>query len=162
YGTGLFVGSNLVMLAAAAGFAALLASMPTLRLILVALSTAYLLWLAFRIAFAGSRIAFIEAAKAPGLAGGVALQIFNPKAYAVGAFVFSNFPILPNAPIGEIAVKLAVLNAIWIPVHVGWLMAGVKLGQLDLAPESQRLVNYTMALAMLLVVGLALASSFRG
>ncbi|MEL6505383.1 MAG: LysE family transporter [Pseudomonadota bacterium] len=159
YGIGLFFGSNMVMLAAATGLAALFLANDKLRLVFTVLSTAYLIYLALRIALAGSKIAFIESAAPPGFWGGIALQVINPKAYAVGTFVFSNFPILPGNLVGEILLKFVVLNAIWIPIHILWLMAGVSVNELNLPARTQRLINIGMACAMLLVVGLAIWST---
>lgn len=159
YGIGLFVGSNLVMLAAATGLAALFLADERLRLVFTVLSAGYLLYLAAKIAFAGSEIAFIKASQPPGFVGGVALQIINPKAYAVGTFVFSNFPFWPQSIVVEIVLKFIILNAIWIPIHIIWLAAGVTLNRMDLAKSTQRAINVAMATAMLVVVGLAIYSS---
>ncbi|MGI9357596.1 MAG: LysE family translocator [Rhizobiaceae bacterium] len=160
YGTGLFVGSNAVMAAAAAGLAALFLANENLRLVFTVVSTAYLLYLAAKIAFAGSRIAFIESTKPPGLWGGIALQAVNPKAYAVGTFVFSNFPIWPSSFGIEVLLKFILLNAVWIPIHIAWLSAGITVNQLDLARNTQIAINVGMALAMLIVVGLATWTAF--
>ena len=158
---GLFFGSNLVLLAVVTGLAALVLADNRIRLVLFAASTAYLLYLAARIAFAGARIAFIERSTAPGVRGGVLLQIINPKAYAVGAAVFSGFNFMPqNIPL-EVALKFLILNAIWLPIHFGWLWAGITLRKMALAPRTQRMVNMAMAAAMVLVVGLAVWSQLR-
>ena len=85
YVLGLFIGTNLVALAVITGVAAVILSVPVLRWVLMGASTAYLLYLAARIAFAGSQIAFIEARRPPAVLAGVALQAINPKAYAVNA-----------------------------------------------------------------------------
>ena len=161
YGTGLFVGSNLVMLAAATGLAAAFLARPELRLIFAALSSGYLLYLASRVALAGSKIGFIEASKPPGFWGAIVLQIFNPKAYAVGTVVFSNFPFWPQSLTVEIILKFIILNAVWIPIHIIWMWAGVSLRRLDLAPGTQRIINFAMAGALVIVVVLALITTFR-
>ena len=162
YGTGLFFGSNLVLIAAASGLAALFLADDRIRLIFTILSTAYLLYMAAKIAFAGSKIAFIQATKPPGLWGGIALQVINPKAYVVGTFVFSNFSIWPQNLTFEVLIKLIILNAIWIPIHILWLAAGVTLNRLALEQRTQRIINFAMAAAMLLVVGIAMWSTFYG
>ncbi len=159
YGIGLFFGSNTVMLAAATGLAALFLADERMRLVFTVLSTGYLCYLAAKIAFAGSKIAFIESTKPPGLWGGIALQVINPKAYVVGTFVFSNFPIWPESLTTEIILKCVILNAIWIPIHVLWLAAGVTVNRLALPQKTQRLINVAMACAMLLVVGIAMATT---
>jgi threonine/homoserine/homoserine lactone efflux protein len=162
YGAGLFVGSNGVLLAAASGLAAIFLTDGRIRLVFTVLSTGYLLFVAAKIAFAGSRISFISASRPPGFWGGIALQIINPKAYVVGAFVFSNFPIWPQSIVVEITIKLIIVNAIWIPIHALWLSAGVTINRLDLSDRTQRIINVSMASAMLLVVGIALWTTFYG
>ena len=66
---GLFIGTNLVALAVVSGLAAIVFSVPYIRNILLLASAGYLLYLAFRIATAGSQIRFIESARPPGLMG---------------------------------------------------------------------------------------------
>ena len=158
YLVGLCLGSNLVTVAVISGLAALILADARLRVALLLASTGYLLYLAFRIATAGARIAFIEARREPGIVDGLALQAINPKAYAVNTTLFSGFAILPEATLAEALIKLVILNAIWVPVHVAWLGAGIWLRRLDLAQRTQRAINIAMAAAMLAVVALALAS----
>ncbi|XDA97267.1 LysE family translocator [Sulfitobacter sp. LCG007] len=161
YVLGLFLGTNLVMLAVISGLAAVILSIPWLRSVLMFASVAYLLYLAARIAFAGARIAFIEARTPPGIVGGLALQAINPKAYAVNTSLFTGFGFAPDNIAFEIAAKVLILNAIWVPVHLCWLWAGVALHRLDLAQRTQRAINIAMALAMLGVVALAIWSAAR-
>ena len=78
YLIGLFLGTNLVLAAVITGLAAIVLSVPAIRTVLMIASVAYLLYLAARIALAGSRIAFIEAKTAPGVGAGVLLQVVNP------------------------------------------------------------------------------------
>ena len=158
YVLGLFIGNNLVILAVISGLAALILGNPLVRTILFALSTAYLLYLAARIAFTGSNLAFAPAQTEPGVVNGILLQPINPKAYAVNTALFSGFAIMPDALVAEAIWKLLIVNAIWIPIHIVWVWFGVRLKQLDLAPHRQRRINYAMAASMLLVVGLAIAS----
>jgi threonine/homoserine/homoserine lactone efflux protein len=155
YVGGLFVGTNLVALAVVSGLAAALLAVPLLYGALFYASVGYLLYLAARIALAGSRIAFIEARRAPGFAAGVALQAINPKAYAVNTALFSGFAFWPESLATEIALKFLILNIIWVPVHLAWLAAGVTLRRLDLAPRAQSAINIAMAASMLAVVALA-------
>nr|WP_245398736.1 LysE family transporter [Oceaniglobus trochenteri] len=158
---GLWFGHNLVSALVISGLAAVLLADPLLRAVLAVLSIGYLCYLAFRIAFAGARIAFVTRARAPGLAGGVALQAINPKAYAVNTALFSGFAFLPEDPAGEIALKVMIMNAIWVVMHGAWLWAGIALNRLDLAPRTQRIINLAMAGTMLLVVALAIGAQMR-
>ncbi len=162
YLTGLFIGSNLVSIAVVSGLAAMLLADPRIRLVLFALSFGYLSYLALRIALAGSRIAFIERAKSPGVKGGILLQIINPKAYAVSTALFTGFGFLPGSYGAEVAVKFVILNLIWVPIHFFWLWAGISLHRLDLSDRTHRAINFIMASSMMVVVLLALATQFAG
>ncbi len=162
YVLGLFIGTNMVALAVVSGIAAMVLADTRIRLVLMAASTAYLLYLALRIAMAGSRIAFIEARVAPGVWNGIALQAINPKAYAVNTALFSGFSFMPGDLSAETALKFAILNAIWIPIHFLWLGLGIGLGRLDLSPRAHRAINIAMSASMLAVVALALGGLMSG
>jgi threonine/homoserine/homoserine lactone efflux protein len=158
YVAGLFAGSNLVAMLVISGVAATALALPWLRTTLLIASLGYLLWLAWRIASAGAQIGFIEARTPLGFWNGLALQPINPKAYVVNTTLFTGFSFMPDALWLETAIKLLIMNLIWIPLHLGWLGAGISLRRLDLGPQAQRCVNIAMALSMLVAVGLALWS----
>ncbi|NRG19116.1 LysE family transporter [Rhizobiales bacterium] len=162
YITGLFTGTNMVAFAVISGLAAIVLANPVIRTILLVASVAYLLYLAARIAFAGSRIAFIEAKTAPGVMAGILLQFINPKAYAVNTTLFTGFAFYPESLLVETVSKLIILNLIWIPIHLAWLYAGIALKRLEIAAHHQFRINVIMALSMLGVVALALFSGFGG
>ena len=83
------------------------------------------------------------------------LQAINPKAYAVNTAFFSGFAFMPDNLAMELAVKFAVMNALWVCIHFLWLWAGVTLHRLDLPKRTQFAINVAMALSMLAVVALA-------
>lgn len=155
---GLCLGNFLVGLAVILGLKAVLFSVPYLPEILLVLSLAYLSYLAFKIAFSGSEIAFIKAKRVPGFIDALILQTINPKAYAVNATFFTTFNFWPDHFSQMILVKILIVNLIWIPVHFGWLYAGATLRKLDLPPIMKRAINVFMALSMVLVVLLAITS----
>ncbi|WP_300032630.1 LysE family transporter [uncultured Roseobacter sp.] len=155
YVTGLFIGTNLVCLAIVSGLTAVLFADERLRTLLFFASIAYLAWLAFRIAFAGSKLAFIERSKPPGIAGGIMLQAINPKAYAVNTALFTGFGFWPSSLATEIFLKFLIVNAIWIPIHFAWLWLGISLQRMNLPHHIQRAINMAMAASMMLVVLLA-------
>jgi threonine/homoserine/homoserine lactone efflux protein len=130
--------------------------------VLLLASTGYLLYLAAKIAFAGATIQFTQATRPPGVMSGFLLQPINPKAYVVNTALFSGFALYPEAYWLEVGVKLVLLNAIWFPIHLAWLWAGVALERLKLASRLQRRINLAMAAAMLAVVALAVWSTLRG
>lgn len=106
-------------------------------------------------------MAFIEWARPHGVGGGLLLQILDPKAYAVNTALFTGFAFLPDSYALEVAIKFLIMNAIWIPVHFLWLMAGVTLHRLDLSERSHSLINIVMALSMLAVVAIAVIAQLR-
>lgn len=158
YVGGLFIGTNLVAVAVITGVATVVLASPVIRTVLLILSAMYLLYLASKVAFSGSKIAFIKAERAPGIRDALLLQALNPKAYVVNTTMIAGFPLGFESYWSEIAVKLLIMNAIWVPLHFLWLWFGVALRRLDLAPQTQRKINYAMAGAMVLVVMMALLS----
>lgn len=155
YMSGLCLGTNLVAGMVVAGYAALLLATPYIRTALMALSFGYLFWLALKIAFAGRKLAFIQADRPPGLVGGVTLQIINPKAYVVNTALFTGFAFANSSLLAETAWKFLILNAIWIVIHLLWLYAGISLNRFNLSERAQFAINSGMALAMVGVVVLA-------
>jgi threonine/homoserine/homoserine lactone efflux protein len=160
YLAGLFIGTNIVCLAVISGLAAIVLADPIVRTILLAVSAAYLAYLAVRIAFAGAKIAFISMST-PGLMAGLTLQFINPKAYAVNTTLFSGFAFYPESLFIETGLKLLIANVIWLLLHCLWLYAGVKINRLELAPRTQRAINFGMAACLLAVVILSVWSLLR-
>ena len=152
---GLWFGNLIVTLVVISGIWTLLLTIPGLRLVLGIASLCYLGYLALRIASAGSQLHFTSVASAPGFGAGTLLQFINPKSYAVNTFLFSNFAFLPSSWSLEVAIKLLIINAIWIPIHFTWLQVGILLHRLELAPARQRVVNFAMAASLMLVVLIA-------
>lgn len=155
YVMGLWMGTNLVALAVVTGLAAAMLADPRLRVLLYGASILYLVYIAARIALAGSQIAFISRASPPGLMGGIALQAINPKAYVFNTSLFSGFAFWESAPLAEMAAKFVIINLIWLPIHFLWLWVGIRVNALNLPPRTQRAINMTMAGLMLAVVALA-------
>lgn len=155
YIVGLFLGTNLVALAVITGVAGLLIAHEGARLVLMIASTLYLLYLALRIATAGSNIAFIKRQSAPSVIDGIMLQIINPKAYVVNTAVFTGFQLGGLSYTSEMLTKVVLVNAIWIPIHLLWLAVGISIKNLELSPLWRRSINIAMALALLGVVALA-------
>lgn len=157
YVAGIVLGAQTVMIIVASGLWAMVATVPYVRETLVIASASYLLYLALKIAVSGSNIAFIEG-QSPTFFDGYVLSLINPKAYAVGTVLFSGFPFWPDNIMVENGFKLAIQLAIAIPIHLIWLYAGAALKSLALSAGLTRAINYAMALAMVAVVVMAVAS----
>ncbi|NKB76180.1 MAG: LysE family translocator [Gammaproteobacteria bacterium] len=158
YVVGLFLGNNLVAIIVVSGLATILFTIPYARTVLLALSVCYLVYLAAKIALAGSKISFISATKKPGIRAGIFLQIINPKAYVVNTTLFTGFIFFPQSLITETLIKFLILNLVWVPIHLLWLWIGSKIQEMNLPAKAQFRVNLIMAIAMLSVVGLAIFS----
>lgn len=156
YVFGLFLGTNIVALAVVTGLAGLVLAQPGLRTLLMYASAMYLLYLAAKIAFAGSSIAFIKSVKAPGIVDAILLQAINPKAYVVNTTLFTGFKFANSSLLNETLWKFLLINLIWIPIHLLWLGVGIGLKQLNLPTIWQRTINILMACSLLAVVILAI------
>lgn len=158
YVLGLAIGNNLVALAVITGLAAVMLANPIIRTLLLFASTGFLIYLAIRIAFSGSKIGFISTKNEPGFKEGILLQLINPKAYAVNTFLFSGFPLFDESYFIEAGLKLLIYNIIWFPIHLLWVWFGVSIRKLDLPAQTQRLINFIMAGLLIIVASLALWS----
>src|SRR5210317_948844 len=154
---GLFLGTNLVCFAVISGLATAVLADSIIRTMLMIKSVGYLVYLSLSIALAGSKIAFIQITK-PGVISGLALQFINPKAYAVNTTLFSGFAFYPDNLVAETALKLIIVNLIWIFLHLVWLYGGVKVNRLELSRRTQKTINFFMAICLLAVAILSVWS----
>lgn len=144
YTAGATLGTVAVLLAVAAGLTAMLAAWPALTPVLGLVAAAYILYLAWCIATAPPLGAAAADAPVPSFGGGFLLGAANPKAYlAIGA-VFAGAATLSPA------LRLAVLAAMIVLIHVAWMLAGGLLAGLFRAPRAARIMNVTFAALLVL------------
>jgi threonine/homoserine/homoserine lactone efflux protein len=154
YLVGIVVGTALVLVAVATGITAALLAAPAIGSVLIAVSAAYILWLAYHVATAPPLAAQATVSEAPSLAGGVLLGVANPKAWIAIAAVFASAHLTGSAAT-DAAAKVVVLTAMIVVINPTWLVAGASLAPLLRDPRRSRIVN--VALAVALVVATALA-----
>ncbi len=140
YLIGIIVGTTIVLVAVASGITVTLLAVPGLRLVLVAISAAYILWLAYHIATAPPLAARLAAPKAPSLAGGILLGVANPKAWAAIAAVFASTHLADSATADAVA-KIALLTVMIVLICVTWLIAGASFAPLLRNPVQARVIN---------------------
>ena len=153
YLAGIVLGTGIVLLAVASGITVTLLAVPELRLVLLGASVAYILWLAYRIATApplGAR-----SATPPTLAGGTVFGITNPKAWIAIAAVFASARLADRAAL-DAAAKVALLGLMIVLINTIWLLAGASLTRLLRQPRRARLVNVTLAVALVGASALAI------
>jgi threonine/homoserine/homoserine lactone efflux protein len=161
YVIGVYIGANLITLIVFSGLSTLLLEFPGLRSTLFILSLVYFTYLAARIALAGSELGIVKQSP-PGCWAGVMLQLVNPKAYMTISALYLGFPIFSNTPVSEAFIKIIIANIIWIPGHLLWLYAGVRVNRLNLSERTTRLLNISLAATMLIIVFVSAILSIFG
>ena len=155
YFLGLLIGANIAAILVVSGLTSLILANPNFRFIMSVISIIFLLIVAFRIAFAGTRIAFSEVVNPPNILDAITLQLVNPKVYTVHMALFSGFAYLPEDLFFETLTKFVIINLISAPIHLIWLFAGLSLNKINLSTRSQIILNIVMSISMLSAVGLA-------
>ncbi|WP_062210915.1 LysE family translocator [Aureimonas sp. AU12] len=145
---GIELGFGMLLLAVGVGLGALVHAVPGLQLAMKVASAAYLLWLAWKIAFskaaggaasAGERpITFLQAAL---------FQWVNPKAWAM-ALVAMGAYVSAEAPTLSILAVTAAFLAVGIPTATLWTGFGIGLRQFLSDPRRLRIFNVAMGLAL--------------
>jgi threonine/homoserine/homoserine lactone efflux protein len=154
YLVGVVAGTAVVLVAVATGITATLLAVPALRSVLVGISVAYILWLAYRIATASGLGAETASACAPSVAGGALVGIANPKAWVAIAAVFASAR-LAGTPTSDAAAKVALLSVVIVLIMAAWLVAGASLAPVLRDPGRARIVNTALAAALLGATALA-------
>ena len=155
YFFGLLVGANIAAILVVSGLISLILANPNFRFIMSVISIIFLLIVAFRIAFAGTRVAFTEVVNPPNILDAITLQLVNPKVYTVHMALFSGFAYFPGDLFLETLTKFVIINLISAPIHLIWLFAGLSLHKINLSTRSQIILNIVMSISMLSAVGLA-------
>ena len=151
----IIVGTTIVLVAVATGITAMLLAVPALRAVLIVISAAYILWLAYHVATAPPLAAQPAASDAPSLAGGLLLGVANPKAWVAIAAVFASARLADTATRDAVA-KIAVLSVMIVLINAGWLTAGASLAPLLRDPRRARIVNAVLAATLVGATALAL------
>ena len=128
YLVGIIVGTTIVLAAVAIGVTATLLVVPGIRAVLIVISAAYILWLAYHVATAPPLAAQTAATDAPSLVGGTLLGVSNPKAWVAIAAVFASTHLADTATT-DAAAKIVVLTVMIIQICATWLIAGASLAR---------------------------------
>jgi threonine/homoserine/homoserine lactone efflux protein len=144
---GIIVGTTLVLVAVATGITGVLLALPTIGSVLIWISVAYILWLAYHIATAPPLSKLTGASNAFSLMGGAILGIANPKGWVAIAAVFASVH-LADSPTADAAAKIVVLTVMIIVICAAWLVAGRPIAPLLRDPRRARLVNVALAVGL--------------
>jgi threonine/homoserine/homoserine lactone efflux protein len=151
---GIIVGTMIVLAAVASGITAALLAVPAIGSVLIWISAAYILWLAYHIATAPPLSEPTAPANALSFAGGTVLGVANPKAWVAIAAVFASAHLADTATTDATA-KIGVLTAMIVMICATWLVAGMSIAPLLREPRRARLVNVVLAAAVVGATALA-------
>jgi threonine/homoserine/homoserine lactone efflux protein len=148
---GVSLGFGFMILAVGMGLAALFAQFPVLHTVLKVVGTAYMLWLAYKIATSRSHIegkngapmTFVQAC---------AFQWVNPKAWMMALSALSTYPVASQPYVLQVGSVMVVFVALNYPCCGLWLGMGTVLKKYLDQPAYLKRFNYLMA--ALLVVSL--------
>jgi threonine/homoserine/homoserine lactone efflux protein len=155
YLIGVIVGTTVVLVAVATGITAALLALPAIGSVLLGISAAYILWLAYHIATAPPLSSRTAARDAPSFAGGALLGVTNPKGWVAIAAVFTSAHLADDAAT-DAAAKIVVLTAMLIVTLTTWLVAGRSLAPVLREPRRARLVNAALAVGLVGATALAM------
>jgi threonine/homoserine/homoserine lactone efflux protein len=156
YLAGIIAGTVAVLGAVATGITAVLLGVPGLRPVLIGVSAAYILWLAYHLATATPQSAQTQDADAPSLAGGALLGLANPKAWVAITAVFASAR-LAHAASADAVAKALVLTGMIVLINTGWLVVGASFAPLLRHPRRARIVNCILAGVLVAATAFAIA-----
>ncbi len=147
YLAGIILGTCLVLVAVATGLTAVLLSAPGVRPVLLAVSVAYLLWLAYHLARAPAQTEQAPDRTPSTIGGGLLLGVANPKAWVAIAAVFAGSRRADHGA-GQAALATLVLAVLVVLINSAWLGAGASLAPLLRDPRRARIVNVSLAILL--------------
>ena len=151
---GTAIGLGAMALGAAAGLAALIASVPALGVAMKLLGSVYLLVLAWRIGHAGD----LERGVVPSplsVGRAAAFQLVNPKAWIFALGAVTTFRPTELGPLAGSLIVAAVMVAVILPVATAWAAAGGTLSRLLTSGRGRRFGAPLMGILVAATVALA-------
>lgn len=146
---GVSAGMGSMMFLAACGLGSLVLAYPQWLLAARIAGSAFLLWLAWKIASAPPAHAEMPATQPVGFIGAAALQWINPKAWMVSIGAVATYL---QADAGDALRQSAIFALLFIaaalPSGLVWLVFGVSAQRLLREPRHQRIFNIAMGLAL--------------
>jgi threonine/homoserine/homoserine lactone efflux protein len=147
------IGVGALVALAAAGVAAVLSTIPGSGIVLKTIGTAYLVYLAYRVAGSGAP-GEGQAARPLTLQQGIVFQFLNPKAYLFALAAVSTYrPGGLQVVLGS-ALVVVVIMLVVLPSATIWAAGGRLLAPLFASPARHRAL--TVFLALLLAATIAL------
>lgn len=153
---GISIGFVLLAITTGAGLAQAFETFPALRNTLKVLGTAYMLWLAWKIAHAAPPGATTATGRPFGFLQAAAFQWVNPKAWAMAITAVTVYT--PDDRLASVVLVASLFGLINLPSVGTWTVLGLHLRKLLSSPA--RLRGFNIAMALLLVASLWPVLSF--
>lgn len=153
---GLQLGLALAFGATAVGLLTLLEAVPFAMRAMMIASAAYLVFLAYQIASAPIGLVPRSAQARSSLVSGFVLGIANPKAYIAFASLLASQTLVEQDRHADALLKWVICVVVAIVVDIVWLYVGVRLRRAALQPQTERVLNITLAATIVLATILAL------
>jgi len=147
---GLQLGLAIAFGATAVGLLTLLEAVPRAMNAMMFASAGYLIYLACQIATAPVGSALQRTPARSSVVSGIVLGIANPKAYVAFASLLASQTLVEHNRHVDAILKWAICVIVAIVVDIIWLYVGVRLKQASLRPQTERILNFTLAATILL------------
>jgi len=145
---GIAVGLASLAAASAAGLAGLLLAAPSLQTAMRVAGSAYLLWLAWKIARSGRPNMNANMGVPTSFLGGAGLLWLNPKGWAMALGAAASFAALASGPL-QLALLLGSAFGLAAAVSLSlWCMAGLLLARLLRTERQWRVLNAVLGLLL--------------
>jgi threonine/homoserine/homoserine lactone efflux protein len=145
---GIAMGLALLAAVAGLGLGGLLLALPSLQTAVKALGSAYLLWLAWRIARSEPPLAGTGPARPITLVSGFMLLWLNPKSWAMTVSAAASFALLADGP-NRLAILLGAAFGVAACASLAlWCALGVLLARLFRTPRHWRMLNFAMGVLL--------------
>lgn len=138
--------------AAAAGLASILMTWPSLHLAMKALGSAYLVWLAFRIARSEAPRGRQATDKPTSLMAGLLILWQNPKGWAMTMGAAASFSALASGPVHLALILSLTFGATASVSLVIWCLAGQMLARVLKSDRQWRVLNLTLGVLLVLSI----------
>jgi threonine/homoserine/homoserine lactone efflux protein len=144
---GVAVGFFVLLAACGAGLGALFAAFPPAQIALKVVGTAYLLWLAWKVANAANPAENARAGRPLTFLQAAAFQWLNPKGVIFALSAIALF-VRPETVGRDLALVLVIFTVVTAGSVTTWTAFGTALSRLLANPRRARVFNVTMAVLL--------------
>ena len=143
---GTAIGISLLVVIAAAGAAAIVTAAPGVELVMKVLASAYLLYLAFRLA-GGVAVDRVNTPEPFSLQRGAVFQLINPKGWFFAFAVVAGFAPSDRCLLTD-AISLGIIACVVAATAAGWALVGSALSRALATDRARRVAGVVLGLLL--------------